>query len=219
MNFTRTCPLCVRASLGSMRPSVVVNETSVPFCTGVPAPATHRLHCVGWADWATQPKVELASGDGLLDGVVMAIELIPDRCPDEVGAVREEPLLNQQIDTSEIDVAEILDGVAEREEMRLGVAVEALGHPARPPQVVREVVRLDAEQRLVDQRGVLEGRLPVLDGAVEAAATRAVLPLVPGPLRFAPHARAAQRRVADRAAIAEICLVLYTSRLLGGQLP
>lgn len=30
-----------------------------------------------------------------------------------------------------------------------------------------------------------------------AAATRAVLPLVPGPLRFAPHARAAQRRAAD----------------------
>ena len=29
-----------------------------------------------------------------------------------------------------------------------------------------------------------------------AAATRAVLPLVPGPLRFAPHARAARRRVA-----------------------
>ena len=24
--------------------------------TGVPAPATHRLHCVGWADWATQPR-------------------------------------------------------------------------------------------------------------------------------------------------------------------
>jgi hypothetical protein len=30
--------------------------------TSVPAPATHRLHCVGWADWATQPKVELADG-------------------------------------------------------------------------------------------------------------------------------------------------------------
>jgi uncharacterized protein (DUF2236 family) len=29
-----------------------------------------------------------------------------------------------------------------------------------------------------------------------AATTRAVLPLVPEPLRFAPHARAAQRRVA-----------------------
>ena len=39
MNFTRTWPLFVRASLGSMRPIVVVNETSVPFCTGVPAPA------------------------------------------------------------------------------------------------------------------------------------------------------------------------------------
>ena len=30
--------------------------------TSVPAPATHRLHCVGWADWATQPKVELSNG-------------------------------------------------------------------------------------------------------------------------------------------------------------
>ena len=30
--------------------------------TGVPALATHRLHCVGWADWATLPKVELANG-------------------------------------------------------------------------------------------------------------------------------------------------------------
>ena len=30
--------------------------------TSVPAPATHRLHCVGWSDWATQPKVELANG-------------------------------------------------------------------------------------------------------------------------------------------------------------
>ncbi len=38
MNLTRTCPLLVRASLGSMRPSVVVKDTSVPFWTGVPAP-------------------------------------------------------------------------------------------------------------------------------------------------------------------------------------
>ena len=30
--------------------------------TSVPAPATHRLHCVGWSDWATLPKVELANG-------------------------------------------------------------------------------------------------------------------------------------------------------------
>ena len=38
MNLTRTWPLFVRASLGSMRPSVVVKVTSVPFWTGVPAP-------------------------------------------------------------------------------------------------------------------------------------------------------------------------------------
>ncbi|RIL08025.1 MAG: hypothetical protein DCC71_00810 [Proteobacteria bacterium] len=28
----------------------------------LPAPATHRLHCVVWSDWATQPAVELAHG-------------------------------------------------------------------------------------------------------------------------------------------------------------
>ncbi len=39
MNRTRTWPLFVLASLGSIRPIVVVKETSVPFCTGVPAPA------------------------------------------------------------------------------------------------------------------------------------------------------------------------------------
>src|SRR5687768_13678032 len=38
MNLTRTWPLFVRASLGSMRPRVVVNDTRVPFWTGVPAP-------------------------------------------------------------------------------------------------------------------------------------------------------------------------------------
>jgi type II secretory pathway pseudopilin PulG len=39
MNLTRTWPLVVLASLGSIRPIVVVKETTVPFCTGVPAPA------------------------------------------------------------------------------------------------------------------------------------------------------------------------------------
>jgi hypothetical protein len=28
----------------------------------VAAPATHRMHCVAWNDWVTQPKVELAEG-------------------------------------------------------------------------------------------------------------------------------------------------------------
>src|SRR5262245_60899896 len=37
-NVTRTWPLFVRASAGSTRPIVVVNVTTVPLCTGVPAP-------------------------------------------------------------------------------------------------------------------------------------------------------------------------------------
>ena len=30
--------------------------------TSVPSPTTHRMHCVAWADWASQPKVERANG-------------------------------------------------------------------------------------------------------------------------------------------------------------
>ena len=30
--------------------------------TSVPSPTTHRMHCVSWADWASQPKVERANG-------------------------------------------------------------------------------------------------------------------------------------------------------------
>jgi hypothetical protein len=30
--------------------------------TGIPAPSTHRMHCVAWADWASLPKVERANG-------------------------------------------------------------------------------------------------------------------------------------------------------------
>ena len=36
-SFTVALPLFVRASFGSMVPSVVVKLTTVPFCTGVPA--------------------------------------------------------------------------------------------------------------------------------------------------------------------------------------
>src|SRR5215203_918659 len=38
MKRTRTWPLSVRASTGSIRPIVVVNVTTVPLWTGVPAP-------------------------------------------------------------------------------------------------------------------------------------------------------------------------------------
>ena len=43
INLTLTWPLCVRASEGSIRPIVVVKLTTVPFCTGVPAPGRARL--------------------------------------------------------------------------------------------------------------------------------------------------------------------------------
>jgi hypothetical protein len=37
----------------------------------------------------------------------MSLELIPDCSADEVGAIRVEPFLNQQVDVTEIDVTEV----------------------------------------------------------------------------------------------------------------
>ena len=55
----------------------------------------------------TQAEVELVPSNGLLDGVAVAIELIADRCSDEVGAVGIKTLLHQEVDVAEIDIAEV----------------------------------------------------------------------------------------------------------------
>jgi hypothetical protein len=55
----------------------------------------------------TQTEVELVPGHGLLDDVVVTIELVSDCCPDEVGAVGVKTLLHQKVDMAEIDIAEI----------------------------------------------------------------------------------------------------------------
>ena len=55
----------------------------------------------------TQTKFELVSSNGLLDGVVVSIELVSDRGPDEVGAVGIKPLPHQKVDVAEVDIAEI----------------------------------------------------------------------------------------------------------------
>ncbi len=54
-----------------------------------------------------QAEVELVPGNDLLDRVVVAVELIADRRPDEIGAVGVEALPHQQVDMAEIDEAEI----------------------------------------------------------------------------------------------------------------
>ena len=56
MNVTRTWPLWVRASRGSMRPIVVVNDTRVPLCTGVPLPGVDVV--------APAPGVPVEGGAG-----------------------------------------------------------------------------------------------------------------------------------------------------------
>jgi hypothetical protein len=58
---------------------------------------------------AEMPQAELHffSGYRLLDRVSMSFELIPDGGANEVGAVRVKPLLNHQIDVTEIDMTKV----------------------------------------------------------------------------------------------------------------
>jgi hypothetical protein len=49
----------------------------------------------------------MASRGRLLHRVVLTIELVADRRPNEVGAVGVKPLLDQEIDVTEVDKAKI----------------------------------------------------------------------------------------------------------------
>ena len=73
--------------------------------TASPRTCLHGLQILSAV--STQTKVELVSSNGLLDGVVVAIELIADRGPDEVGAIGIKALMHQEVYVAEIDIAEI----------------------------------------------------------------------------------------------------------------
>src|SRR5690606_34852431 len=54
-----------------------------------------------------QAEVEVTLGHRFPDGIAMAIEQVPDRRPDQVGAVGVESFLYQQVDMPQVDIAEI----------------------------------------------------------------------------------------------------------------
>jgi hypothetical protein len=55
----------------------------------------------------SEPELEAMAGHGLLDRVDMTIELIANGRPDEVGAICIEPLVNEKVDVTKVDIAEI----------------------------------------------------------------------------------------------------------------
>ena len=55
----------------------------------------------------SQPEVQALSGRALPDDICMALELVPDRRPDEIGPVRIETFLHHEIDVTEIDIAKV----------------------------------------------------------------------------------------------------------------
>ena len=59
------------------------------------------------AEDIAQAQVERAPFDEPSDLVRVDAELRPDRRPDEVGPAGVEPFLDQKVDTSEVDIAEV----------------------------------------------------------------------------------------------------------------
>src|SRR5436305_8866949 len=55
----------------------------------------------------SQAQVEFLSGHRALDHIRMAIQLIANRGPDEVGAIGVKPVLHQQIYMAEIHISQI----------------------------------------------------------------------------------------------------------------
>ena len=55
----------------------------------------------------TQAQVELVSFDRFLDGIVMPVKLVSNGCPDEVGPIGVEALLDEEIDMAEVDIAKV----------------------------------------------------------------------------------------------------------------
>ena len=54
-----------------------------------------------------EAEIQAFTGGRLLDDVGVTLELIADRRPDEIRAVRVEPVLHHQIDVAQVDEAEI----------------------------------------------------------------------------------------------------------------
>ena len=94
MKRTRTWPFCVRASAGSIRPSVVVKVMTVPFCTGVPAP-DDDVDGGRWASWASP-------GSSAVVGVVGVVAVVPFSMA--VATISISPLSGTVFDVAKIEM-------------------------------------------------------------------------------------------------------------------
>lgn len=81
-----------------------------------------------------QAEVKLVAVDGFPDGIIVPIELVSNGCPDEVGPVGVEALLHEEIDMSQVDLAQIdRDLLAIRSPWSKFVHV---GRHSRPPLAI-----------------------------------------------------------------------------------
>ncbi len=127
MNRTRTWPFCVRASTGSIRPSVVVKVMTVPFCTGVPAPEDDVV--VGAAG--------VAPGVAGVVGVVGVVAVVPFSMA--VATISISPLTGTVFDVakSEITVPPgARSGTLSQAERKMMGRKATDARPARPTQVL-----------------------------------------------------------------------------------
>ena len=55
----------------------------------------------------SESELKLASSNGLLDRIVMAVELIANGCPNEVGSIGVESLLHKEIDLTQVYTSQV----------------------------------------------------------------------------------------------------------------
>ncbi len=71
----------------------------------LPASGFHRLQIRAAIE--SRSKFEGLPRDRIFHGIRMGGELVADCGPDQVGAIGVKPFVNQQIDTSKVDIADV----------------------------------------------------------------------------------------------------------------
>ena len=115
----------------------------------------------------SKPQLKLMASDGLLDRIVMAVKLVANGCSDKVRTIGVEPLLHEEVDMTEVDVAEV-----DRDLLaiawpwsKLTYVVDHLCHPAailmdgiwRYRTQLQAAIATFAAKRLRRQRGLRSG--------------------------------------------------------------
>jgi hypothetical protein len=78
------------------------------YCSGGTSSQVDPKRSQVWSAGVTsEPELKLVAGHGLLDRIAMAVKLVANGCPDEIGSVGVEPFLHEKIDLTQVNITEV----------------------------------------------------------------------------------------------------------------